>query len=252
MFSYAFQEQAGQYVIESREFEKIKQRLLFSLTNFGKPWIYVVDGNYRNRGELLLQHEHNGRRPEAGPGGGHAGQHPVHLEPAGPPADGRRRQADHACPSTAPTTRSEPEEKPMTLDETLRQKLADWRPDTPGQALTVADGEAGWTAVVVADTVDTLGGRLQELRLARTTPLETTASLDEQARHRRPRHRPARAAAPGRGGRRPRVAQLRSEVPARQGNDRHYYEVMRHASGDTTVARLPGPGRRRGSRCRTR
>jgi hypothetical protein len=28
-FSYAFQEQAGQYVIESREFEKIKQRLLF-------------------------------------------------------------------------------------------------------------------------------------------------------------------------------------------------------------------------------
>jgi stage V sporulation protein R len=60
MFSYAFQEQGGNYVIESREFEKIKQRLLFSLTNFGKPWIYVVDGNYRNRGELLLLHQHNG------------------------------------------------------------------------------------------------------------------------------------------------------------------------------------------------
>jgi stage V sporulation protein R len=60
LFSFAFQEQAGQYVIESREFEKIKQRLLFSLTNFGKPWIYVVDGNYRNRGELLLRHQHTG------------------------------------------------------------------------------------------------------------------------------------------------------------------------------------------------
>jgi stage V sporulation protein R len=60
MFSYAFQEQMGQYVIESREFEKIKQRLLFSLTNFGKPWIFVVDGNYHNRGELLLRHEHFG------------------------------------------------------------------------------------------------------------------------------------------------------------------------------------------------
>jgi stage V sporulation protein R len=60
MFSYAFQEQGGNYVIESREFQKIKQRLLFSLTNFGKPWIYVVDGNYRNRGELLLLHQHNG------------------------------------------------------------------------------------------------------------------------------------------------------------------------------------------------
>jgi stage V sporulation protein R len=60
MFSFAFQEQAGQYIIESREFEKIKQRLLFSLTNFGKPWIYVVDGNFRNRGELLLRHQHTG------------------------------------------------------------------------------------------------------------------------------------------------------------------------------------------------
>jgi len=60
MFSYAFQEQAGQYVIESREFEKIKQRILFGLTNFGKPWIYVQDGNYRNRAELLLRHDHNG------------------------------------------------------------------------------------------------------------------------------------------------------------------------------------------------
>src|SRR5437773_478174 len=60
MFSFAFQEQTGNYVIESREFEKIKKRLLFSLTNFGKPWIYVVDANYRNRGELLLKHDHNG------------------------------------------------------------------------------------------------------------------------------------------------------------------------------------------------
>ncbi len=60
MFSFAFQDQAGQYVIESREFDKIKKRLLYSLTNFGKPWIYVVDANYKNRGELLLKHEHNG------------------------------------------------------------------------------------------------------------------------------------------------------------------------------------------------
>jgi stage V sporulation protein R len=60
MFTFAWQEQAGGYVIESRDFEKIKQRLLFSLTNFGKPWIYVVDGNFRNRGELLLKHQHTG------------------------------------------------------------------------------------------------------------------------------------------------------------------------------------------------
>jgi stage V sporulation protein R len=60
MFSFAFNDQSEQYIIESREFEKIKQRLLFSLTNFGKPWIFVLDSNYKNRGELLLRHEHNG------------------------------------------------------------------------------------------------------------------------------------------------------------------------------------------------
>jgi stage V sporulation protein R len=60
MFSYAFADQTGNYVIESREFDLIKQRLLFSLTNFGKPWIYVVNGNFRNRGELHLKHDFNG------------------------------------------------------------------------------------------------------------------------------------------------------------------------------------------------
>jgi stage V sporulation protein R len=60
LFSFNYNEAGGNYVIESREFQKVKQRLLFGLTNFGKPWIYATDGNYRNRGELLLRHEHNG------------------------------------------------------------------------------------------------------------------------------------------------------------------------------------------------
>jgi len=60
MFSFAYNEPGSNYVIESREFQKVKQRLLFSLTNMGRPFIYVVDGNYKNRGELLLKHEHSG------------------------------------------------------------------------------------------------------------------------------------------------------------------------------------------------
>ena len=60
LFSFAYADQTQQYVVESREFDLIKQRLLFSLTNFGKPWIYVINGNHRNRGELLLKHEYNG------------------------------------------------------------------------------------------------------------------------------------------------------------------------------------------------
>jgi stage V sporulation protein R len=60
LFSFAYADQTSNYVIESREFDLVKQRLLFSLTNFGKPFIYAINGNHRNRGELLLKHEHNG------------------------------------------------------------------------------------------------------------------------------------------------------------------------------------------------
>jgi stage V sporulation protein R len=34
--------------------------LLFNLTNLGRPLIYVRDGNYKNRGELFLEHRYNG------------------------------------------------------------------------------------------------------------------------------------------------------------------------------------------------
>lgn len=60
MFSYAHNEKSDQYEIESREFPKIKERLLFGLTNHGRPEIVVQDGNFENRGELYLVHRHNG------------------------------------------------------------------------------------------------------------------------------------------------------------------------------------------------
>jgi stage V sporulation protein R len=60
LFSFGYNDQTGYYEVESREFAKIKQQLLFSLTNLGRPLIYVRDGNYRNRGELLLEHRYNG------------------------------------------------------------------------------------------------------------------------------------------------------------------------------------------------
>lgn len=60
MFVYAFNVSADQYEIVTREFEKIKRQLLFQLTNFGSPIIHVVDGNYKNRGELLLKQIHEG------------------------------------------------------------------------------------------------------------------------------------------------------------------------------------------------
>jgi spore cortex formation protein SpoVR/YcgB (stage V sporulation) len=50
----------GQYEISSRSFEEIKNRLRMQLTNMGEPYITVDDGNFENRGELLLRHKHQG------------------------------------------------------------------------------------------------------------------------------------------------------------------------------------------------
>ena len=60
MFMFAYNEANDNFEIASREFEKVKQQLLGSLTNHGRPVIRVVDGNYRNRGELLLSHQFQG------------------------------------------------------------------------------------------------------------------------------------------------------------------------------------------------
>jgi stage V sporulation protein R len=60
LFSFKHNDLSETYEIESREFKKIKERLLFGLTNFGQPIIRVKDGNHRNRGEMYLLHEHFG------------------------------------------------------------------------------------------------------------------------------------------------------------------------------------------------
>jgi stage V sporulation protein R len=60
MFSFGYNPANDAYEIESREFPKIKNQLLFNLTNIGRPLIAVRDGNYKNRGELFLEHQFNG------------------------------------------------------------------------------------------------------------------------------------------------------------------------------------------------
>ncbi len=60
LFSFGFNQESGYYEIESRQFAQVKERLLFNLTNVGRPIIHVVDANHRNRGELFLQHQYNG------------------------------------------------------------------------------------------------------------------------------------------------------------------------------------------------
>jgi stage V sporulation protein R len=60
LFRFGYNATSEAYEIESREFPKVKQQLLASLTNRGRPIIAVVDGNYKNRGELYLKHDYSG------------------------------------------------------------------------------------------------------------------------------------------------------------------------------------------------
>ncbi|MGH7909424.1 MAG: SpoVR family protein, partial [Thermodesulfobacteriota bacterium] len=60
LFTYVYNRSTNMYEIESRDFKKIKEKLLFMLTNCGRPIIEVADGNYMNRGELYFIHKHEG------------------------------------------------------------------------------------------------------------------------------------------------------------------------------------------------
>ena len=60
LYTFGYSGRTGKYEIESRQFHQVKEKMLFQLTNFGNPVIEVVDANFQNRGELLLQHNHQG------------------------------------------------------------------------------------------------------------------------------------------------------------------------------------------------
>jgi len=60
LFGYDWNDETEVYEVATRDFQKVKDKVLFGLTNHGRPFIHVVDGNYGNRGELLLQHRFEG------------------------------------------------------------------------------------------------------------------------------------------------------------------------------------------------
>ncbi len=60
MYTYDYSAAKSAYVISSREFQDIKRKLIFQLTNGGHPVIAVADADFEDRGELLLVHRHYG------------------------------------------------------------------------------------------------------------------------------------------------------------------------------------------------
>ncbi|NUE03140.1 SpoVR family protein [Halorubraceae archaeon YAN] len=59
-FTYEYSQATGDYRVASIDPADVKRKLLLQFTNFGKPTIAVYDGNFDNRGELLLGHRYNG------------------------------------------------------------------------------------------------------------------------------------------------------------------------------------------------
>jgi stage V sporulation protein R len=60
LFTWEYDKKTGQYVVDSREFADVKQKLLFMVSNHGQPRVSVTDANHGNRGELELTHDHEG------------------------------------------------------------------------------------------------------------------------------------------------------------------------------------------------
>jgi stage V sporulation protein R len=60
LFTFGYNDKHQRWEIVEREFRKVKNKLLHMLTNFGQPAIAVEDGNFENRTELLLAHQHDG------------------------------------------------------------------------------------------------------------------------------------------------------------------------------------------------
>jgi len=58
---YIYKREGDQLVIVEKDWEKIRDTLVASLTNFGVPYIVVEDADYRRNGELYLKHMYEGQ-----------------------------------------------------------------------------------------------------------------------------------------------------------------------------------------------
>ena len=131
----------------------------------------------------------------------------------------------------------------MTLDATLLEKLANWRPPRDGrQNFAVADEGAGWTAAITADRHDDLGTSVWEMNLQRSHALTRTHYDLKNWAH--------RAAGRVTGLLEPLLvvevdsqrdeALLRSNQPRERGMDLYYYEALLKGVTEATVRRYHG------------
>ncbi len=98
LYTYEFNPKTGRQEIVSRDWRLVKDRLLRSLANGGQPIIEVIDANFRNRGEMVLGHRHDGQDLDLGQAKEtlrhifRLWNRPVHVETL---VEGRRRRLSY-------------------------------------------------------------------------------------------------------------------------------------------------------------
>jgi stage V sporulation protein R len=58
---YIYRREGDQWVIVEKDWRKVRDMIVASMTNFGYPVIQVVDGDFRRNRELYMKHEFDGR-----------------------------------------------------------------------------------------------------------------------------------------------------------------------------------------------
>jgi hypothetical protein len=137
----------------------------------------------------------------------------------------------------------------MSLDETVLQKVADWRPSgKERQTLNVPHAESGWALTLTADRCDEVGCLVWELGLRRTREAEVSVTLADWAHRTAGRVtglvealRVVEIDAPRD------EALLRSGEPTQRGGGLFYYEVLLKGTREAVVRRykaVPNGGKR--------
>jgi stage V sporulation protein R len=60
LFAWTMDRRTGARVIEGRDVEELRQKLLFDIASMGQPRVEITDANHANRGELELSHLYEG------------------------------------------------------------------------------------------------------------------------------------------------------------------------------------------------
>jgi hypothetical protein len=132
---------------------------------------------------------------------------------------------------------------PMTLDVTLLERLADWKPGPGRHTLAVPDQGSGWSAALTADRADQIGCLVWEVDLRRSTaePPDVAALrgwADRLAQRVTGLLEPLRLIEVDS---ERNEAFLRSDRPAEKGEEVAYYELFLHGTNAATLRRYTAP-----------